>query len=127
MPSELQKSIVSSLSALLVHHHHHVVGRLIIHQQLTITVVNGTTGRELNLLQEGITVGILLIVVAHNLKRKQTNDVNDHNSYGHSTNNKSTLFKIVIHHTLLYIAKLILFIFFSHHLSASLSLAEALQ
>ena len=91
-------------AALLVHDHHQIVRRLIIHQQLTITVVNGTTSRKLNTLQEGITVGILLVVVAHNLKRKQTNHVNDHNSYGHSTDNESTFFKIVIQHTLLYIA-----------------------
>ena len=83
----------------LFHHNHDVIGRLVIHHHLAVTVVNGSTGRELNLLQKGITISILLIVVAHNLKRKQTNGVNDHNSYGHSPNNKSTLFKIVIYHT----------------------------
>ena len=90
-------------SALLVHHHHDVVGRLVVYHQLAVPIVDGSTRRELYLLEEGVTVGVLLIVVAHNLKRKETNHVYDHNRYGHTTQYVSTLLKIVIQHTLLYI------------------------
>ncbi len=90
-------------TALLVHHHHDVVRRLVIDHQLAISIIDGTTRRELYLLEEGVTVGVFLIVIAHNLKRKETNHVYDHDCYGHTTNDVSTFLKIVIQHTLLYI------------------------
>ena len=88
---------------LLLHHHHQVVGRLVIHHQLSVSIVDGTTRRELYLLQEGVTVGILLVILAHNLEREEPDDVDNHDSYRHTTNHITALLKIVIYHTLLYI------------------------
>ena len=90
-------------SLLLLHHHHQVVRRLVIHQQLSVSIVDGTTRRELYLLQEGVTVGILLVILAHNLEREEPDDVDYHDNYRHTTNHITALLKIVIYHTLLYI------------------------
>ena len=62
----------------LVHHHHNVVGRLIIDQQLTVAVVDTTTGWIFYLFQESVRVGTLLIVIARNLQLEQTKDIYDH-------------------------------------------------
>ena len=48
---------------LLVHHNHDVIRRLIVDQQFTIAVTYITSRRKLHFLQEGITIGIPLIVV----------------------------------------------------------------
>ena len=87
---------------LLVHHHHQVVRRLVIYHQLAISVVDSATRRVLYLLEEGITVGIFLIVVAHNLERKETYHIDDDNSYRHTTYHKPTLIKIIIYHSVFF-------------------------
>ena len=63
----------------LVHHHHDIVGRLVIHQQLTVAIVDTTTRRILYLLEESIGVGTLLIVVTGYLERKEADDIDHHN------------------------------------------------
>ena len=63
------------------HDNHDVVGGLVIHKQLSVAVANDTTGRELDTLQEGITIGIALEVVAHQLKREQANEIDDDDEY----------------------------------------------
>ena len=114
-------------SLLLLHHHHDIIGRRIIHHQLAVSVVDSATRRKLYLLQEGIGIGILLIILTHNLKRKETNGVYDYNCYSHTTNHILTLIKIVIHH-IIYIAEIFCLIFYcSLSCSKVLSLAEALQ
>ena len=52
----------------LVHHHHDIVGGLVEHQQLSVTVAYNPTGRKGHFLQESVRVSTLLIVVAGNLK-----------------------------------------------------------
>lgn len=81
---------------LLIHHHHQVVTVLVIDHQLAVTVGNDATRRKLHFLQEGIRVGILLIVVAKNLKRQQAEQINDHNSNGHSPNHIAPVFEFVV-------------------------------
>ena len=49
-----------------------------------MAVAHHTTGRELDLFQESITIGVFLIVVTQNLERKQTDQVDDYNQYSHS-------------------------------------------
>ena len=51
----------------LVHHHHDVVGWLIEHQKLPVAVGDDTSGGEINLLEESVGVGTLLVVIAGNL------------------------------------------------------------
>ena len=70
----------------LVHNNHDVIGRLIIHQQLTISVRNDPTGRIFYLLQKSIRVGTLLIVITGDLQGKETYDIDDHYEGGHPTN-----------------------------------------
>ena len=53
---------------LLIHHHHQIVTVLIIDHQLSVSVGDNATCRKFYLLEEGIGVGILLVVVAENLK-----------------------------------------------------------
>ena len=47
-----------------VHHDHDVVGRLVVDHELAVTVVDGTARGVVNLLEKGVTVGVLLEVVA---------------------------------------------------------------
>ena len=54
----------------LAHDHHHVVGRLVEYQQLARAVVDEAARRVLGLFQEGIAVGILLVLVVEHLQRK---------------------------------------------------------
>ena len=75
----------------LVHYHHDVISRLVIHQQLTITVVDAATRRILYLFQESVRVGTFLVVVTGNLKCKQTDDIDDHNDQRHTTYHKTSI------------------------------------
>ena len=75
----------------LIHHHHNVIGRLVIHQQLTVSIRNDTTRGIFYLLQEGIRVGTFLIVVACNLKRKETDDIDNHYQGGYPSNHISSI------------------------------------
>ena len=59
----------------LAHNHHHVVGRLVEHQQLAGAVVDEASRGILGLFQEGIAVGILLVIVVEYLQRKEAHDV----------------------------------------------------
>ena len=70
----------------LVHHHHNIIGWLVIYQQLAITVVDTSTRGVLNLLQEGVRVGTLLVVVTGNLEHEETDDVDYHDEQCHTTN-----------------------------------------
>ena len=79
----------------LIHHHHDVVGRLVKHQQLAVSVGDITTRRKVHLLQKGIRVGTLLIVVTGNLEGEETDDIDHHDDDGHRGNNKLPLSKIV--------------------------------
>ena len=87
-------------SALLVHHHHNVVGGLVIHQQFAVTVGNGATRRILYLFQKRVTVGVLLIVVAHQLERKQAHQINEDDDNSHTANDVTSVLKVVILHLL---------------------------
>jgi hypothetical protein len=50
----------------------------------------------LRLVQEGIAVGILLVVLAHNLQGKKTNKVHQYDYYNRCTQHVLTLFQIEI-------------------------------
>ena len=84
-----------------VHHHHDVVGRLIVHQQLAVTVSDDSARGVFYLFQKRIRVGTLLVVVAGYLQLKQTDDVYHHDEYGHSANDIVPVFRPVILHLLL--------------------------
>ena len=84
----------------LVHHHHDVVGRLVVYEQLAVAVVYGTARRKLHLLEEGVGVGVLLVVVAHELEGEQTNYVHRDNCHGYTSNYKATVFECIPAHLL---------------------------
>ena len=84
-----------------IHHHHDVVSRLIVHQQLAVTVGDDTSRGVFYLFQKCVRVGTLLVVVAGYLQLKQSDDVYHHNEYGHSANDIVPVFCPVILHLLL--------------------------
>jgi hypothetical protein len=49
---------------LLLHHNHYVISRLVVHQQFAIAVGYGTTGREKDMLQKSVAIGILFEILA---------------------------------------------------------------
>ena len=69
----------------LVHHHHNIVGRLVIHQQISVTVGDDPSRRIFYLLEKSIRVGTLLVVVARNLKHEKADDVDYHNQRSHTS------------------------------------------
>ena len=85
-------------SALLVHDHHDVVGGLVVHQQFAVAVGDDAARRIFNLLQESIRVGILLVVVAHQLQREETDDVDRNDEHGHTTYHIAAVVEIKIFH-----------------------------
>ena len=80
----------------LFHHHHYVVGMLVVDEQAPVAVGYYAACRELDLLQKSVTVGILLIVVAHYLERKQTYKIYDDDKHRHSSDNVFPVFKLVV-------------------------------
>ena len=81
---------------LLVHNHHHVIGRLIVHQQLPVTVGDDTAGRILDTLQEGIAVSVLLEVIAQQLQHKQPYQVYQYDEDCRTTQYELPFLQIVI-------------------------------
>ena len=49
---------------LLIHHHHDVVSRLVVHHEFAMAIGNDATRGIIYLFEEGVTVGILLIIIA---------------------------------------------------------------
>ena len=91
---------VESIEVLhLAHRHHQVVGWLVIHQQVAVAVVNLSTCRIDGLGEEGVVARHSLILVIHNLKVEQTQNVNEEDQQNQSSNYKATFFefKIVLH------------------------------
>ena len=84
------------MSAFLVHHHHQVVTVLVIDHQFSVAVGNDATGGELDFLEESVRVGVLLVVVAHNLERKQPDDVNHHNGNSHTAYDVSPVLQFIV-------------------------------
>ena len=74
--------------------------RILLYHQLSITIGDDTTRWKLYLLEKRVGVGTLFIVVAGDLKGKQTNDIDDNNHYCHPTNHKASVFEIVVLHFL---------------------------
>ena len=68
-----------------------------------MAVTHHTTCRELDLLQESITICVFLIVVAQDLECEQTDQVDDYNQYSHATNHILPFIQSVVafHHLLL--------------------------
>ena len=82
----------------LIHHHHDIVSRLVIHHEFTRPVTDDAPGRILHFLQKSVTVGILLIIIAHHLQREQTDDIDDNNRCCHPSNHITTIIQIEILH-----------------------------
>ena len=85
----------------LVDHHHDVVGRLVINHQFTIAGSNDAPRGIVYLLEESVGVGILLVVVAHQLESEQAYDINGDNEHRHATNHILPIFNSVFFHRLL--------------------------
>ena len=84
-------------ACLLVHDDHDVVSRLVIDEQFAVSVGDDAARGVLNLFQEGIRVGIFLVVVAQQLKREQAHDVDDDNQCRHATNHITSVAEVEIH------------------------------
>lgn len=80
------------------HHDHHVVGRLVVDHQASFTVIDGSAGRKLYFVEKSVAVGVLLIVVAHNLQREQTQDIAQDNRHGHTGYHKFAFLQIIVAH-----------------------------
>ena len=85
----------------LVHHHHDIVRRLVVHEQTSVAVVDGSARRIFNLLEKGVRVGVLLVVVAQQLQRKEPHDVDNDNCRCHESDDVAPFLEIIIAHFLL--------------------------
>ena len=85
--------------ALLVHHHHNVVSGLVVDKQPALAIYDSATRRELYLLEKGVGVSALTVVVAHDLQRKQPQEIYYNNACGNATKHITPLFKVEILHT----------------------------
>ena len=65
-----------------------------------MAVVYGATRRKLHLHQESVGVGVLLIVVAHQLQCEEAYDVHRDDGNSHSTQHIAALFEIKVAHLL---------------------------
>ena len=68
-------------SHLLAHHHHDVISRLIVHQELPLTVAYGTTGRILHPMIESVAVGLHAKILAHKLQIQKSAHIDRHNAH----------------------------------------------
>ena len=85
----------------LAHDYGHVVGRLVVDHETPLAVVDGSPCRVLHLVEEGVAVGVLLVVVAHDLKRKEPQDVAEDDNHGHTRNDELTFLQIIVAHGVL--------------------------
>ena len=81
-----------------IHHHHDIISRLVIHQQFTSSVENGTTRGIFDFLEEGIRIGTLLIVVARNLKHEEADGIDNHYQDGYTSYDETPVRKTIIFH-----------------------------
>lgn len=58
-----------------------VVSRLVEYKQLTVTVVDGSARRILYFIQESVAVGILLVIICHDLQIEEAQDINEYNNH----------------------------------------------
>lgn len=61
-------------------------------------VADRATRRILYFLEKGITVGVLLIVVAEQLEREKADEIDCNNEYSHPTDNQSPFVEFEIYH-----------------------------
>ena len=85
-------------SALFVHHHHDVVSGLVVHEELALTVGYYAARGIFYFFEEGVTVGIFLVVVAHELQHEQANDIDNDDGNGHATDDIPAFFEIEVAH-----------------------------
>ena len=69
---------------------------LVVDKQFVVAVANHATRGELHFLEKGVTVGVLLVVIAKNLQREQTNQIDDYDHDSHPADNILPVFKIVV-------------------------------
>ena len=82
----------------LIDHHHDIIGGLVIDKQFSVTIRYHTTGGIFYLLEKGIGVGILLIVVTHDLQDKKTNDIDDDNDNCHTADYITPIVNLMVFH-----------------------------
>ena len=85
----------------LIHHHHDIIRGLVVDQQLAVAVLDDASRGVGNLLQKSVGVGVLLVVVAHQLKGKQTDDIDDDNEGCHASYQPPVLQSVILHVCLL--------------------------
>ena len=84
----------------LVHYDHDVIGRLVVYQQLAVAVADDAARGELHLLQEGIRVGILLVVIAHQLQGEEPDDIHDDDDCCHGADDILPIVVVGVFHFL---------------------------
>ena len=86
------------VTLLFVHHHHDVIGRLVVDQQIAVAIVDDTTRGIVYLLEESVTVGIALVVIAHQLQREEADDVYHDNDDCHASDDEAPVLQIEVFH-----------------------------
>jgi len=74
----------------------HIISRLIKYQQFAVTIINGTARRKLHAIQERIAVGVLFIIIRHDLQIEQPAHINKDYDYCHQSNHIFPFFQNII-------------------------------
>ena len=88
--AELQRVEVA---AGLVLDDHDVIAGLVVDEQLAVAVGDDATRGKVDFLQEGIGVGVFLVVVAHELQREEADDVDHHDEQRYAGHHKLSVFQ----------------------------------
>ncbi len=78
------------------HGHHKVISRLIVNQQLTITVIDHATSRIDCSCQEGVVLRHDFVLLLYNLQEEKTDNVDKENQQNQSSYNETSFFKFII-------------------------------
>ena len=81
---------------MLCHDDHHVVSRLVIDEQLAVAVGDGASGRILDAFKECVRVGTNFEVLAEQLQREESEQINKDDDYCSTANDVFALRKLVI-------------------------------
>ena len=65
---------------------------LVVYEEFAVAVGDGATGGEFYFFQECVTVGILLVVLTHDLQHEESYDVDDDDDHGNAANHVFPVF-----------------------------------
>ncbi len=83
--------------------HHKVISRAVVYYKTTLAVVNQAARRIDYFLDEGVGIGVFLVLAVAKLQHKEADDVNYHQHDNESANGVFTSFEIIIFSHALYL------------------------